>query len=255
VKTDRKLVACSVLTFIIGICAITPLLFMMPNAAKADIASSQPWFNLDVPYTYWTANSTKNSNGTVTYGEWYLTLFNVSLNSAAVQQAVDARIEYFQIQVYTDKAPIENLTYFVGTNRTAAFDSIESSFHFIRDNWFDTNTSGGGMFGGDFSGNEFGGMSGTNAGLCPLSNWLNSTVSQRIFNIENAKAIYLDIRRLGSVILDGNITTAILSSNEVIQHFELKKFGEGFLYNNMIPENQLPQTNLLSPQFVLENEP
>jgi hypothetical protein len=247
VKTDRKLVACSVLTFIIGICAITPLLFMIPNAAKADIASSQPWFNLDVPYAYWTANSTENSNGTVTYGECYLTLFNVSLNSAAIQQAVDARIEYFQIQVYTDKAPIENLTYSVGTNRTAAFDSIESSFHFVRDNWFDTNTSGGGMFGGDFSGNEFGGLSGINSGLCPLSNWLNSTVSQRIFNIENADAIYLDIRRLGSVILDGNSTIVTLASNEVIQHIELTKSGDQFVYGTL-PQSQLSQVPTIPEQ-------
>jgi hypothetical protein len=154
-----------------------------------------------------------------------------------------------------DKVPIENFTYFIGTNRTGAFESIESSFHFFRENWFDTNTSGGGMFGGDFSGNGFGGMSGTNAGVCPLSNWLNSTVSQRIFNIKNADAIYIDIRRLGSVTLNGNFTVAALSSNEILQHFELKKFGGGFLYNDMIPDSQLSQINLLSPLHAPEHEP
>lgn len=174
-KTEKKLIAYSAIALLIGVASIAPLLFLMSGTANAETTIDKPWFNLNIPYAYWTANTTENPNGTVTYREWYIMSFNLTLNPEAAKQVADARIEYYQLQIYTDKAPIENLTYFVGTNRTDAFafDSIEASFHsfhFMRDNWFDTNTSGGGMFGGNFSGNEMSAISGSTSGLCPSSN-------------------------------------------------------------------------------------
>ena len=56
----------------------------------------------------------------------------------------DARIEYYKVHIYTANGSIMNMTYYVGTNRTGTFDPV--SFHFERNNWFDSNTTGGGTF-------------------------------------------------------------------------------------------------------------
>lgn len=256
-QTEKRLIVYSFIALLIGVASITPLLLFMSASAKAETPIDTPWFNLTVPYVSWTANSTENSNGTVTYGEWHKVTFNVSLNSEASKQVADARIEYFQIQVYTDKVPIDNLTYFVGLNRSAAFGSLDSlgaSFHFVRENWFDTNTSGGGMFSSNFTGMEFGLLGGAHTGVCDSSSWLNSTLSKEIYNIKNAQVIYVDLRRLGSVIFNGNFTTVTLSNNEVLQRIELEKIGDGFLYGNIPTENQLPQPRVLSPSQVPEPE-
>jgi hypothetical protein len=40
-----------------------------------------------------------------------------------------------------------------------------------------------------------------------------------------------------------------LSSGEVIKQVQLEKFGNGFLYNTIVPENQLSQIDLFKPPY------
>ncbi len=246
-KVEKKLIVYSLVAVVIGAASIVPMLFLMSGTAKAENAFDKPWFNMQIPYAYWTASATEDADGNVTYSLRYLIGCEATQTAEALNQTADARIEYFQLQIYTDDAQIENQTYFVGTNRTNVGSMANVSFHFMRQNWFDTATSGGGQFGGEFTGTEMGAMSGTNAGVCPIANYSNSPLSEKIRNIENADVIYIDVRRLGTVTLNGNSTVAELANDEIIQHIELKKYGDGFLYNTIIPEDQLPQKDLLRP--------
>jgi len=71
---------------------------------------------------------------------------------------------------------------------------------------------------------------------------------QQIHDIQNAHSITINITRIGYVTVDGNSTIAT-SASSVIQQVQLTTYNGGFLYNTIIQQDQLSQTNLLSPTF------
>lgn len=58
--------------------------------------------------------------------------------------------------------------------------------------------------------------------------------------------IYLSLRRLGCITIDGSIQSD-LSGDELIQQVKLEKYEDGFLYNVLVPAEQLPNINLYQP--------
>src|SRR3989304_8788760 len=104
-KIEKKLVAYSVIALLIGIASITPLMLLM--TAKAE-TTPKPWFNLDVPYAYLKANFTENLDGRDIYSDWHAIVLNYTLNPEAENEIFDARFEYFELQVYTDKETVWN---------------------------------------------------------------------------------------------------------------------------------------------------
>lgn len=263
-KIEKKLVACSILALLIGVSSVVPLLFLM--SAKAETAP-KPWFNLNVPYAYVTANSTLNLNGSDIYNYYRALVLNFTLNPEAENEISDAQFEYYEFQLYTDKEQLGNVSYFVGTNRTNSF-TLEptnrtnsftlypESFHFTRDDWFDTNTTGGGIFTPNW-----------NASSPPDFSTISSVLSSCIFPtgqetgdtlryneaprmvaaLREAETLFIDVRKTGLVTFNGNSTLVTLSDNEFFQHLELKKYGDGFLYNALFPEDQLSQIDLFNP--------
>jgi hypothetical protein len=80
---------------------------------------------------------------------------------------------------------------------------------------------------------------------------INSIMNQQfeqLHNIQSAHSITINIIRIGYVTVDGNSTTAT-SAGGLIQQIQLTPYNGGFLYNTIIPQDQLSQTNLLSPTF------
>lgn len=65
--------------------------------------------------------------------------------------------------------------------------------------------------------------------------------------LSEAETFFVDIRKIGLVTFNGNSTLFTLPENEFIQHLELKKYGDGFLYNGLFSEDQLAQIDLLHP--------
>jgi hypothetical protein len=62
-----------------------------------------------------------------------------------------------------------------------------------------------------------------------------------------AELISISVIRLGWITVDGNSTQTNLLHNETITHVELSKYQNGFLYNTLLPQEQLPQIDLFSP--------
>jgi hypothetical protein len=253
-KAEKKLIAFSVLSLIVGIACIVPVAVLMSvsGAAKAE-TTVEPWFNLNLPYAYLTANSTTFPNGTFSYGAWHALIPNSTINiDTAAGSTADAQIDYFQIQIYSDTGPIENITSHFGTNRTSDFDF--SPYSFMVNDWFGSNISrGGGAFwfgpASDYNSNyPLAVQSGSSSGRGPLElNNITYNAPQRVLNIENAQTVYIDVRRLGSVTFNGNSSVITLANGEVLQHIELQKFREGFLYNNYFPADQMSQIDPNAP--------
>jgi len=262
VKIEKKLIAFSILAITIGTASIVPLAFFM-SPAKAQTTDDIPWFNFDVVYASWNATSKDGAIGyldgigpiydLVSYSSTYLVLLNYSVNPDAINILDNARVEYYQLQVYSDQGQIENVTIFFGANCKDAIDPTKS-FFFARPDWFNTTTSGGGTFITNFNGtlasslaNGLGlGLAGT-SGSYSSNSFKNTTLPQEFLNIQNANKLYIDVRRLGYVTFDSNSTIVTLASNEVIQHIELTKRGDQFVYGTL-PQSQLPQIPTIPEQ-------
>jgi len=260
-KIEKKLIAFSVIAITIGIASIVPLAFFM-SSVKAQTTDDVPWFNFDVVYASWNATSKDGAIGylegigpvydLVSYSSTYLVLLNYSVNPDAIDILDNARVEYYQLQVYSDLGQIENVTYYFGANCKGDFDPT-SSFIFARDDWFNTTTSGGGTFIIKFNGTLADCLA-SGLGLCGIggssssNSFGNTTLPEEFLNIQNANKLYIDVRRLGSVTFEGNSTIITRASNEVIQHIELTKSGDQFVYGTL-PQSlsQVPTTPKQKP--------
>jgi hypothetical protein len=274
-KVEKKLIACSILALIIGVSSVLPLVFLMSATAKAE-TSSEPWFSINVPYAYvMTSNESliytdpemvNVFNETEMVGEQHLIALNQTLTVDTTNDPADARIEYYQINVSSDKGPIETLYWCVGTKINSLFNT--ENFHFMRDEWFDTNwfatdltneedSKGTGVTVSIGAGGGGGGFMRPNwtAGLSIIwpdwgsrSGTMGSSSASRLVSaIREADTLFISIHRLGWVNFTGNSTEVTLANNELVNQIQLEKFGDGFLYNNLVPEDELSTIDLLRP--------
>jgi hypothetical protein len=259
VKTEKRLIVYSIVALMVGVASIVPLTFLMP--AKAE-TTPKSWFNLNVPYAYVQANFTENLNGQDVYEYMRAFVFNFTLNPETENEISDARFEYYELQLYTDKEQLWNVTIFVGTNRTNSVTLDPESFRLTlatADDWFDSNTTGGGVFTPywnkssppDFS-SIYSGVSGS-AGPTGFASGQNEA-EKMVAALGEAETFFVDIRKIGLVTFNANSTLFTLPENEFIQHLELKKYGDGFLYNALFSEDQLAQIDLLHPYESLNQQ-
>ena len=71
--------------------------------------------------------------------------------------------------------------------------------------------------------------------------------SRDVFAIREAEKLFITIYRLGWVTYTGNSTTVTFLDNEVVDHIQLEKFADGWLYNDIISEEELLTIDLLNP--------
>lgn len=226
----------------IGVASIAPLVFLM--SAKAEIPpDQQPQFSINIPYAYignYWDDSSKTDNQS-TYGWVYSIVFNATPNfdpkTIIASDAAVSVFEYYLIEISSDKGFIGNVTYvhtYANWNTTKPFEH----FFFSRDHWFDSNSSRDAFL---ITFWENGTSLGFKTG--PGTDWNRS--------LGEPQTIFISMRRQGWLILNNNSTIAHLASPEVILQIQLEKYGDGFLYNNIIPEDELSQIDPLMPQIKL----
>ena len=223
-QIEKKLILCSILAISIGIATITPLAYFM--SAKAQ-TFDEPWFNVNVPYAYFKANSTGNM-----YQSTNSIVLNATINSDAISQHTDARLEYFDFKLYSDQLSLANATFYLGMNSSAVEDPT-ALFAFSREDWFNSTAFGAGVYVTNLTGPlRLMGTGGSVSYVGEDSNWVNEQFGEILSTMENADKIYLDVCRLGYVTFDGNNTVVTLASNQVLQHLELTKTGDAFTYGD-----------------------
>ncbi|MGA2522678.1 MAG: hypothetical protein ABSF65_00840 [Candidatus Bathyarchaeia archaeon] len=286
---EKKLILCGILAIAIGIATIAPLEYMMAAQSQVNAQTpGKPWFNVNMPYAYFTANATNNQNG-ISYGEGYYLGLNITTNPDAMKTLPNSRVEYYQIQVYSDKGSIENFTFVISANCIGTTNTY-TSLNYAFANYFNSGDIAYGnltdlslptkewVFLPNFNGSlpstnqpswqsstsykliskdqAISGISEsfTNGLLIQGTNMTNGDPYlnhqlQQISNIQNAQKISIDISRIGYVTIDQNSTIATQADNSVIQHIELTPYQGGFLHNTVVPLDQLSQINLESPPF------
>jgi hypothetical protein len=221
-KIETKLIICSIISVSVGLASIMPLAFLM-TPATAQTTQENPWFNLNLPYATCSV-FIHNSYPTAeyTFSE------NFSVNPGIDHSQANGRIEYYQIQIYSDQEQIMNTTVFIAANCTY-------EVYFARSNWFNTTSLGSsGIFVDSFNGTLPIGQRGTLFRLCISADdeaivqaGINSPV-QQIQAIQNANIIYFDVHRVGYITCNDNSTVVTLADDELIQHLELTKNGDKF---------------------------
>jgi hypothetical protein len=263
-EIEKKLIACSILALIIGISSVFPLVFLMSATAKAETLS-ESWFSINVPYSYWTTSDGPldydfgfsfprdfEMNETNSVSHQHTIVLNLTLNTITTNELVDARVEYYQIIINSDKGPITSHNWFVGTNGNRSFGSNGllkdlGDFSFMRNDWFDTDKfnmkfGGGGLLRYNWTAGpsilwpEAGSGSATIGG---------SGTSILVDTIREAETLFITVHRIGWVTFTGNSTIVTLANNEIVDQIQLEKFGDGFLYNNLVPEDELATIDLL----------
>jgi hypothetical protein len=215
-QIEKKLILCSILAVAIGIAAIVPVAYFMNNTATAQTIDD-PWFNLNLSYA--TAGVTNP------FGEdlaTYRFVYNYTVNPDAVDTQVGGKIEFYRLQIYSDKEQLANTTAYLEVNCAEPMepDSLSSA----RDGWFNLTRPSivSGTFFANFNGTlpqGVGGSSGNGNGE-----------AQQIQAIRDAQSFYIDVHRVGYVTCTGNNTVVTLANDEVIQHIELTKSGDQFVY-------------------------
>jgi hypothetical protein len=263
-KVEKKLIACSILALIIGVSSVLPLVFLMSATAKAE-TSNESWFSITVPYSYWmTKNGTledvfsgfhEDLDETRMVSHQELLAFNITLNVDTTNELSDARIEYYQIDLTSDTGLIQTMHLSVGTNTKPSITREDipfgiETFHFMRDDWFDTlpfTPYGGG--GGILRLNWTAGVS----MLWPMGGSGSGTLDSNdkpglVSGLRAAETLSITVYRIGWVTFSGNSTTVTLTNKDIVDQIQLEKYGEeSWLYNTLVPEDELAEIDLLHP--------
>ncbi len=184
------------------------------------------------------------------------------MNVDATDYSADARIEYYNIDVTSDKGLVESICWFVGTvlndNESSSFSFQEfiQKIHFARNNLFGNDTFGIPSPNG-YARDRNGGMLRNNweAGLSLLWRVGNagsgttghSGTSDLVSAIREAETLSISISKVGWVTISNNSTAVTLVDNEVVEEIQLQKYGDGFIYNTIVPEEQLATIDLMNP--------
>jgi hypothetical protein len=193
-------------------------------------------------------------NETNSVSEQHTIPLNITLTADPTKQSLDAQIEYYQIKINSDKEHIMTKAFVVGTNGNSDFNVsvLLKDFHFNRNDWFNTDDfelensgGGGGLARQDWS-------SGTWA-IFPLGGSGSGSVGgnstcREVDMLRAADSLTISLYRVGLVTFSGNSTTVSLANNELVDQIQLERYGEeSFLYNDLIPEDELAKIDLLRP--------
>ncbi len=112
---------------------------------------AQTWLNLTITNNTLTAINTTGPpsvgvqtgfelNETNSVSEQHMLTLNLTLNVDTTNEASEGRVEYYQIDLSSDKELIETMRFFIGTNSDSSFtfNDLLDDIHFFRQDWFDT---------------------------------------------------------------------------------------------------------------------
>jgi hypothetical protein len=189
--------------------------FDRANAVQVEIVQSlelEPIFNFDLVYTYIQGDSPSHI--------WLV--YNVT-RSSDVPISSEAIIEVYSIKVFSDEHLIGSRAtgLLVGNLPMEIIMGITVSLPATHS---EVSNYPGGLHSDSF-------------------------IFERDFNadLDLLGTISVTLKRLGWVTVDGDSVDSSLSSGVLIKKVQLEKFGNGFLYNSLVDEEQLSHINLFDP--------
>jgi hypothetical protein len=237
-KNKTNLLPGSIIAVLLGVVLATPLLYSSSVIAPT---TGSKIFDVDIPYVY-----LERQNSTLIHRALEPTIIDVpstkalfALNFTQTSDKIppnDALLEVYQIQIKSEEGLLDTLGHCQGMfieNASAHSGTLINEFYGDQ-----TNVP-----------NSF--------AVIAYSDWAVNKSRLDIFSNgspqlwdygSEPESLTVSVYRLGWFIVTEETNEAvILSDPEVVVEVQLKKFNEGYLYNSIIPEDQLNQINLLNP--------
>ena len=250
---EKKVILCAILAITIGIGTIVPMEYLMSaqaqsnaqtaqaqekaNAAADVQALVQPMFSdINITYAYSNLDKTSSNDTMTLYGSSIEAVVNFTLAPDALKNA-DAQIEYYKFAVSSDQGPIFNMGYYLvleaNSYVTTGMGGPEGTITFANGLTFN------GPSATDSQDINFG--SGgqcinypawdSNFTMGYVSNYICGTdpnnLPQAVTELRNAQTLYIDVSKLCTVTVNGNVTVTTPASNQILQHIVLTKTGDG----------------------------
>ena len=178
-------------------------------------------------------------------------VLNCTLLDYPENQSIGAVADYYKIVAKSDKVTIMKRSKSMAISKSDSFSERISEFNRdSRDTYFGTYAmSGGGFTARNWTVGESQLI--PQASIASSTNTYNPTAQA----IKEAQTITVSIYYLGTVIFTENTTEVLTEPNlTVVEQIQLKKYYEGWLYNTLIPETELSETNLMHTMPNIEPE-
>jgi len=209
----------------------------------------KPWFNVNVPYAHCDPYQS-GGNGTAAWnGAAISAVANFSLTTDAMEADVDAQIEYYKFAVSSEQGPICDMGYYIAESNKVV-DVMMSSGGFN-----DTITFANGLTYSppQISGTQAASWSGQLRGWTedkPISSVYGTPyfiihvsngeeLPQAATQLRNAQTLCIDVSKISTVTVKGNVVVTTPAEPTILQHIELTKTDNGFVYGTN-PEDTLP---------------
>lgn len=173
-----------------------------------------------------------------------LVYLNFTLLPMTETPACDYRFEAYLIQITSDKQTSETYVYYEGTNFYAA--SPNTLPNPTVNDLTNAGPQTGIRPGAEMYLNWTPGLS-TLGRITDSGSYQSGQSGLGLWSNGQPNTITVKVTWLGSISYTGNYAQSAPSNNETVAQVELAKFGAGFLYNTMVPQDQLSQMDPLNP--------
>ena len=196
--------------------------------AAASLTDIHPWFNVNVPYAYCNPNVSGGNNTSSWTGASIEIVANFTLTTDALQNA-DAQIEFYKFAVSSDQGSIINLGYYIVEDKANIVTGLggDGTIHFANGLTYNGPASNGGQCINwqAWSPDSVIGF---------VSNYIleynGNDALQTVNQIRNAQNLYVDVSKVSTVTVSGDLTATTPADNQIIQTIELTKTDNGFVY-------------------------
>jgi len=246
---EKKLIAYTILVVAIGIATIVPLGYILGTQAQAvaqqtnaGMPKVEPLLS-EVGITYAYCNPAKiTGNDTMQlYGAHIQVIANFTLNADALDNA-DAQVEYYKFAVSSDEGLIINMGYYIVLESKGIVTGIggpEGTVTFAnglifkgpRDEGQDIDYGCGGQainYDAWPNGYTLGFVGKYIFGTDP------ENLPKAVGMLRNAKTLYIDVSKICTVTVKGNVTVTTPASDQILQHIELPRTDDGFAYGTYV---------------------
>ena len=231
-QANKKLIAFSILSILIGVATVAPLAFFMN--AKAQTTLDQPQFSIEIPYTYignyWDANAA-NITREQNYGWLYSLVFKATPKFEQTPFSRNALVDYYKVEISSEKGSVGNLT-FTTTNTPG---NQPWNFTFQSDQWFNFTTATSYGIAGYANGTSLGYTNG------PAQDW-NGTLGK-------PETLTLTVIWQGGATISSNEVVIHSATPETVLTMQLQQYGDGFIYNKLFSQDKLSSIKPIMPQY------
>jgi hypothetical protein len=227
---EKKLILCSMLAIAIGIATIIPLEYVMSAEAQAAVPDVEPWFNVNISYAYADTHQSGGNDTTTWDGARIGAVANFTLTSDALKDA-DAQIEFYKFAVSSDQGPIVDMGYYIVEDKANIVNSLcgDGTIGFSNGLSYKGPQSNGGQ-----GINWQAWKPDTILGFVSdyISAYNGGDMPQAVTQLRNAQTLSIDVSKVCSVTVKGNVTVTTQANGEILQHIELTKSADGFIYGS-----------------------